>query len=73
MPLKVIRLPLWRKEITFDLNPGPFNIKENALIMIMANISLLISSVLHAATAVQAYMRLDFHAGYVFISLAIVT
>ncbi|KAJ9121945.1 hypothetical protein QFC24_004527 [Naganishia onofrii] len=64
MPLKKFHLPWWRRRVTFDLNPGPFNIKENALIMIVANSSLLVSSVMHAATAVATYMHLDFHAGF---------
>lgn len=63
MPLKVYHFPRRLGGGTFDLNPGPFNIKENSLIVMMANASLLISPVLHAATVPGQYMDLHIHPG----------
>jgi hypothetical protein len=65
MPLKTYHLPRWLGGVTFDLNPGPFNIKENSLIMMMANAALLISPVMHAATVPGQYMNLNFNEGCV--------
>lgn len=63
MPLKVYHLPRLLGGGTLDLNPGPFNIKENSLIVMMANAALLISPVLHAATVPGQYMDLHIHPG----------
>jgi hypothetical protein len=63
MPLKTYRFPKRLGGATLELNPGPFNIKENTLIVMMANASLLISPALHAATVPGQYMDLHIHTG----------
>ena len=63
LPLKVYHLPRRLGGARLDLNPGPFNIKENSLIVMMANAALLISPVLHAATVPGQYMDLSIHPG----------
>jgi hypothetical protein len=63
MPLKTYRFPQRLGGSTLELNPGPFNIKENTLIVMMANASLLISPALHAATVPGQYMDLHIHTG----------
>lgn len=70
MPLKVYHLPPWLGALEFDLNPGPFNIKENSLILMMANAALLISPVMHAATVPGQYMNLKLGTGCVLRQLA---
>jgi hypothetical protein len=73
MPLKVYQLPRWLGGSTLDINPGPFNIKENSLILMMANAALLISPALHAATVPGQYMDLKIDGGWVWLQLSILT
>jgi hypothetical protein len=70
MPLKQYQLPRWLGGSTFDLNPGPFNIKENSLILMMANASMLISPALHGATVPGQYMDLHIDGGWVWLSVS---
>ncbi|GHJ88098.1 hypothetical protein NliqN6_4500 [Naganishia liquefaciens] len=67
LPLKVYHLPRRLGGARLDLNPGPFNIKENSLIVMMANAALLISPVLHAATVPGQYMDLSIHPGFTYL------
>ncbi|KAI5451012.1 hypothetical protein NCC49_002503 [Naganishia albida] len=59
LPLKIIHLPF---SLTIDLNPGPFNIKENTLIIIMANV--VVCPALHATTAAEMYLGAKSRAGF---------
>lgn len=59
MPLRRISLPFG----SIDLNPGPFNIKENTLIIIMANV--IVSPMLHATSAAELYLGAHLRGGSV--------
>jgi hypothetical protein len=61
MPLKRYKLPPYLGGFTLDLNPGPFNIKENTLILIMANI--VVCPALQATTAGEVFLGADLHTG----------
>ena len=39
LPIKTYRLPRWLGGLEFSLNPGPWNIKEHALVYMMANVA----------------------------------
>jgi hypothetical protein len=39
LPIRTRHMPRWLGGASWSLNPGPFNIKEHALICIMANVS----------------------------------
>jgi OPT family oligopeptide transporter len=40
LPITTYRLPRWLGGTEFSLNPGPWNIKEHALVYIMANVAI---------------------------------
>ncbi|KAK4233060.1 OPT oligopeptide transporter protein-domain-containing protein [Achaetomium macrosporum] len=69
------RLPRWRVPLgrfSFDINPGPFNIKEHALIVICVNISA--GTTAYASGSLVAiispvYWNRDFGAGFCFLYL----
>lgn len=58
MPLKKISFGTLG---SIDLNPGPFNAKENTLIIIMANV--IVSPMLHATTAAEMYLGAHLRGG----------
>ncbi|GKZ55771.1 hypothetical protein AnigIFM49718_000937 [Aspergillus niger] len=68
------RLPRWRVplgRLSFDLNPGPFSIKEHAFITICVNIS---ASIAYASSSLVAivmpqYWGKDYGAGFSFLYL----
>ncbi|KAJ9096772.1 hypothetical protein QFC21_005042 [Naganishia friedmannii] len=62
MPLKKYKLPRYLGGCSLDLNPGPFNIKENTLIIIMANI--VVCPALQATTAGEIFLGADLHTGF---------
>lgn len=51
LPLQNFCLPSWLGGYTFSLNPGPFNIKEHAVITAVATVAVNPSYVLHYLTA----------------------
>lgn len=61
MPLQRVKLPALLGAFVLDLNPGPFNIKENTLIIIMANVT--VSPSLHATTAAEVYLGAELRGG----------
>lgn len=68
------RLPRWRVPLgkyTFDINPGPFSIKEHALIVICVNISASAPYGLGALVAIVSpvYWGQDYGAGFSFLFL----
>jgi hypothetical protein len=60
LPLHILHLPRWLGGFSIDLNPGPFNIKEHAVIAMMTNISFQWTTGLHVATAAQVYLDIPF-------------
>lgn len=68
------RLPRWRVplgKLAFDFNPGPFSIKEHALIVICVNISASAPYAMGALVAIVSpvYWGRDFGAGFSFLFL----
>lgn len=39
LPITTYRLPRWLGSVEFSLNPGPWNIKEHALVYMMTNVA----------------------------------
>ncbi|KAI8978283.1 OPT oligopeptide transporter [Trametes punicea] len=74
LPIRTYRLPRWLAPIglggyEFSLNPGPWNIKEHALVYIMANVSIGVPTALNAV--VVAEVNYDVKLGYGFNALLI--
>ena len=74
LPIRTYRLPRWLAPIglggyEFSLNPGPWNIKEHALVYIMANVSIGVPTALNAV--VVAELNYDVKLGYGFNALLI--
>ena len=63
MPFKRFTFPDILGALTLDLNPGPFNIKENTLIIIMGSMTICPS--LHATTAAKLYLGANLDGGWV--------
>lgn len=61
MPLKRFKFPDCIGGFVLDLNPGPFNIKENTLIIIMG--SMTVCPALHATTAAKLYLGANLDGG----------
>lgn len=61
MPLTRWTLPDILGGFILDLNPGPFNIKENTLILIMG--SMTVCPALHATTAAKLYLGANVDGG----------
>lgn len=59
LPIRVWRVPGFLGGWRFSLNPGPFNIKEHALIGMMANISVYTAYGLHAIVTSEVYFSHD--------------
>lgn len=58
LPIRTYRLPRWLAPIglggyEFSLNPGPWNIKEHALVYIMANVSIGVPAALNAVVVAE--------------------
>ncbi|EJF56838.1 OPT oligopeptide transporter [Dichomitus squalens] len=56
MPIRTYRLPRWLGPLgnyEFSLNPGPWNIKEHALVYIMANVSIGVPTALNAVVVAE--------------------
>ncbi|KAI0685810.1 OPT oligopeptide transporter [Cerioporus squamosus] len=69
MPIRTFRLPRWLGGYEFSLNPGPWNIKEHALVYIMANVSIGVPTALNAV--VVAELNYGVKLGYGFNALLI--
>jgi hypothetical protein len=59
LPLYTIRAPKWLGGWSFDLNPGPFNIKEHTCIVVMSNVSFGPVTGLHVSAAAQKFYGKD--------------
>lgn len=66
-PIRVWRLPKWLGGGTFSFNPGPFNVKEHALIVIMANVGTSPVYGLHLIVAGQLFYKRTFEFGFAFL------
>ncbi|KAH9942142.1 OPT oligopeptide transporter [Epithele typhae] len=71
LPIRVFRLPRWLGGYEFSLNPGPWNIKEHALVFIMANVSIGVPTALNAVVVAEIYYGVKL--GYGFNALLILT
>lgn len=68
LPLADVDVPTWVPLIggsSYSLNPGPFGIKEHALIAIMASVSNVQAYGLQASVASQIYYKIEFPVGSV--------
>jgi hypothetical protein len=63
----VWQLPEWLGGRTFSFNPGPFNVKEHALIVIMANVGVSQVYGLHLIVAGQLFYNRTFEFGFAFL------
>lgn len=61
------QLPKWLGGRTFSFNPGPFNVKEHALIVIMANVGVSQVYGLHLIVAGQLFYKRTFEFGFAFL------
>jgi OPT family oligopeptide transporter len=64
LPIRTWTLPRWLGSVQFSFNPGPFNIKEHALIVIMANISLTPAYALYSVVTSELWYGHDFGIGF---------
>ena len=63
MPIRTWQVPRWLGG-EFSFNPGPFNIKEHTLIVIMANAATNSSYALYATVAGQLWYGYNFNTGF---------
>lgn len=70
-PITVRKLPAWLpgrlSGYEWSLNPGPFNIKEHALVVIMANVAVAQAYGLHLVVAGQLFYGKAFGFGFAFL------
>ena len=64
LPITVYRLPYFLGGAQFSLNPGPWNIKEHALVFIMTNVSVGPAYAINAVVVAEFYYKL--HLGFWF-------
>ena len=64
-------MPRWLGGGEFSLNPGPWNIKEHALVYIMANVSIGVPTALNAVVVAEVYYGVKL--GYGFNAMLILT
>lgn len=67
MPINTWTLPRFLGGRSFSLNPGPFNVKEHALIVIMANVGVSQAYGLHLIAAGQLFYGRSFEFGFAFL------
>lgn len=63
LPITTHQLPRWLGGATWSFNPGPFNIKEHAIIVIMANVAIGPAYALYATVSSELYYAKKFGAG----------
>ena len=71
LPIRTFRLPRWLGGYECSLNPGPWNIKEHALVYIMANVSIGVPTALNAVVVAEIYYKVKL--GYGFNAMIILT
>lgn len=64
LPIRIWILPRWLSSIKFSLNPGPFNIKEHTVIIMMANISVAPAYALYMTVSTELYYGQNYGAGF---------
>nr|ODN93225.1 OPT family small oligopeptide transporter [Cryptococcus depauperatus CBS 7841] len=64
LPINTYRLPRWLGGIEFSLNPGPFNIKEHTIIVMMANVAIGPAYALYAIVSSELYYHHSFGFGF---------
>ncbi|ORY24685.1 OPT oligopeptide transporter protein-domain-containing protein [Naematelia encephala] len=64
LPIRDFHLPRFLGGMSFTLNPGPFNIKEHTVIVIMANVAIGPAYALYATVTSELYYDHDFGAGF---------
>jgi len=64
IPAKTYRLPRWLGGVEFSLNPGPWSIKEHALVYIMANVAVYPPYALNAIVVLQFYYGISYGFGF---------
>lgn len=55
LPIDTYKLPLWLGGREFSFNPGPFNIKEHTVIVMMANVAIGPAYALYATVSSELY------------------
>jgi hypothetical protein len=66
LPITTWYLPSWLGGGSFSLNPGPFNVKEHVLILMMANMSATPSYAMNMVVVAERFYGLDFGVGFNF-------
>lgn len=64
IPTKTYRLPRWMGGLEFSLNPGPWNVKEHALVFIMANVAVTPPYALNAIVVLEVFYGVVYGFGF---------
>lgn len=70
LPIKTYRLPAWLarfqfgEENNFSFNPGPFNIKEHTVILLMANVAISPVYALHLSVTLEKFYDFELGPGF---------
>ena len=64
LPIRTFYLPRWLGSGEFSLNPGPFNIKEHAVIVVMANVSLGTAYAMYAVVSTELWYGRNMGVGF---------
>jgi hypothetical protein len=63
LPITTYKLPRFLGGASWSLNPGPFNIKEHAIIVMMANVSIGPAYAMYATVVGELYYNKKFGTG----------
>jgi hypothetical protein len=68
LPVRDYRCPKWLIRLgmpsEWSLNPGPFNIKEHTVIIIMANVGISPAAAINAVVAIKKFFNVDTTFGF---------
>lgn len=64
MPIRTFHLPRWLGGQSFSFNPGPFNVKEHTLVVMMANVGISPAYGLHAIVSADLWYNRQFGFGF---------
>ncbi|KZO94991.1 oligopeptide transporter [Calocera viscosa TUFC12733] len=67
LPMRTFQTPKWLGGLEFSLNPGPFNVKEHALILIMANVAVGPPYSMNVVVTSEMYYGANFGVGFNFL------
>jgi hypothetical protein len=59
LPIREFHMPKWLGGFSFSFNPGPFNIKEHTIIVMMANVSIGPAYALYVTVSSTLYYNRD--------------